>query len=182
MIFIGLGAVIVVAAVAIGLVAVLGGGGNASAALTDAGCTHQTYPSQGAKHVFEPEEGFSYNSFPPTSGQHNPQPAIWNFYDRPVPFNASTHNLEHSGIIVQYGKDVPQSTIDEIRAWYDADPAGILVSPLTGNALADKVALTAWTQLAVCPGFNEAAFDSFRDQYRFKGPERLPAEVMQPGM
>lgn len=182
MIFIGLGAVIVVAAVAVGLAMALGGGGSASASLAAAGCTEQTYPSQGAKHALELEEGFSYNSYPPTSGQHSPQPALWGIYDRPVPLTASTHNLEHGGVAVQYGKDVPQETIDEIRAWYEADPAGLLVAPLRGNALADKVALTAWTQLAVCPGFNQAAFDSFRDQYRFKGPERLPAEVMQPGM
>jgi hypothetical protein len=82
---------------------------------------------------------------------------------------------------VQYGKDVPQETVAEIRAWYEADPAGLLVAPLRGNALPDKVALTAWTQLAICPGFDAAAFDSFRDQYRFKGPERIPVEGMQPG-
>jgi hypothetical protein len=181
MLLVGLGAVIAVAAVAVVLVNVLGGGDDASAALADAGCTEQTYPSQGRQHVLELEEDFSYSSFPPTSGPHNPQWAIWGYYDRSVPFIASTHNLEHGGIVVQYGKDVPQETITELRAWYDEDPAGLLVAPLPGNALPDKVMLTAWTQLAICPGFDQAAFDSFRDQHRFKGPERIPIEGMQPG-
>ena len=181
MVLIGLGAVIAVAAVAVVLVNVLGGGEDASAALADAGCTEQTYPSQGRQHVLELKEDFQYSSFPPTSGPHNPQWALWGYYDRSVPFISSTHNLEHGGIVVRYGKDVPQETIAQIRAWYDEDPAGLLVAPLPGNALPDKVALTAWTQLAICPGFDQAAFDSFRDQYRFKGPERIPIEGMQPG-
>jgi hypothetical protein len=180
-VLIGLGAVIAVAVVAVVLVNVLGGGEDASAALANAGCTEQTFPSQGRQHVLELKEDFQYSSFPPTSGPHNPQWALWGMYDRPVPFISSTHNLEHGGIVVQYGKDVPQETIAEIRAWYEADPAGLLVAPLRGNALPDKVALTGWTQLAICPGFDAAAFDSFRDQYRFKGPERIPIEGMQPG-
>lgn len=180
-ILIGLGAVIAVAVVAIVLVNVLGGGEDASAALANAGCTEQTFPTQGRQHVEELKKDFTYDSFPPTSGPHNPQAALWGYYDRSVPFIASTHNLEHGGIVVQYGKDVPQKTIDEIRAWYEGDPAGLLVAPLPGNALPDKLALTAWTQLAVCPGFDQAAFDSFRDQYRYKGPERIPIEGMQPG-
>jgi hypothetical protein len=180
-VLIGLGAVIAVAVVAVVLVNVLGGGEDASAALANAGCTEQTFPSQGRQHVLELKEEFQYSSFPPTSGPHNPQWALWGMYDRPVPFISSTHNLEHGGIVVQYGKDVPQETIAEIRAWYEADPAGLLVAPLRGNALPDKVALTGWTQLAICPGFDAAAFDSFRDQYRFKGPERIPIEGMQPG-
>jgi hypothetical protein len=53
------------------------------------------------------------------------------------------------------------------------------VAPLP--ALGDKVALTAWTHLATCPGFDEEAYDAFVDLYRFKGPERVPVSAMEPG-
>lgn len=182
LIAVGIGAVVAVVAIIVGVVAFTGGSdANASDALAAAGCTDQTFPDQGRNHVQTLPEDFKYNSFPPTSGPHHPQPALWGFYDRPVPFISSTHNLEHGGILVQWGKDVPQETLDQIRTWYNADPDGILAAPLQGNALPDKVALTAWGHLAVCPGFDQNAFDEFRDAYRFKGPERLPLEAMLPG-
>jgi hypothetical protein len=180
LVFMGLGAVLVVVALAIGLATAFGGGSDASAALSAAGCTNVTLPSQGRQHVTELKKGFHYNSFPPTSGPHYPQWALWNFYDKPVPLIRSTHNLEHGGIVVQYGDQVPQSTVEQIRQWYLKDPTALLVAPLP--ALKDKVALTAWQHLATCPGFNEKAFDAFRDAHIFKGPERYPADRLQPNM
>ena len=180
--FIGLAAAIVVVGIVIAVVTLVGGGEDASAALAAAGCTDQSYPAQGREHVVEPKEDFAYNSFPPTSGPHHPQYAIWNQYDRPVQQLRLIHNLEHGGIVVQYGKDVPQTTIDQVEAWYQSDPTAIVVAPLAGNALPDKIALTAWTQLAVCPGFDEKAFDAFRDANIFNGPERFPENRLEPGM
>ena len=58
--------------------------------------------------------GYKYNSFPPTSGSHNPSPAIYNVYDDPVDQMLLVHNLEHGAIVVQYGDQVPQAEIDQI--------------------------------------------------------------------
>ena len=178
--FLGVGAAIAVVAVVIALVTVLGGGEDASAALTAAGCTDQTFAAQGREHVTAPKEGFEYNSFPPTSGPHHPQWALFNIYDRPVQQIRLIHDLEHGGVVVQYGDEVPQGTADQIRQWYLDDPTAKIVAPLP--ALGDKVALTAWTHLSLCPGFDEAAFNQFFDAYAFQGPERFPADRLQPGM
>jgi hypothetical protein len=176
---IGTGAVVVVVVIAIVLATALGGGSDASA-IAAAGCVQQTFPSQGRKHVQELAQGFKYNSFPATSGPHYPQPALWNIYTEPIDEIRAVHNLEHGGIVVQYGNKVPQATVDEIRQWYEnTDRAGILVSPLP--ALDDKVALTAWTVLATCPTFDQEAVDAFVDLHRYKGPERLQLNSMQPG-
>ena len=172
------GAAVAAVGVAIALVLTLGGG--AGDALAAAGCTDQEFPSQGRQHVEVPQEGFAYNSFPPTSGPHHPQYAIWNVYDRPVQQLRLIHNLEHGAIVVQYGDAVSQETVDEIVGWYRQDPTATVVAPLP--ALDDKVALTAWTKLAVCPGFEQQAFDSFRDANIFQGPEKFPASSLQPGM
>lgn len=176
----GLGALLAAVALAIGLTTALGGGEDAAAALAAAGCTDVTLPDQGAEHVTEPKKGFSYNSYPPTSGPHSGQYALWNFYDKPVPLLNTIHNLEHGGVVIRYGEGVPQSTVEQIRRWYLQDPTALLVAPLPG--LKDKVALTAWQNLATCPGFNEKAFDAFRDAHLLKGPERLPADRLQPNM
>ena len=72
-----------------------------------------------------------------------------------------------------------QAAIDQIVAWYREDPNGMIVAPLP--KLGDEIALTAWRHLATCSGFDEEAFSSFRDDYRFKGPERFPPELLAPG-
>ena len=181
MIFLGLIAAIVVIALAAGLGIALGGGGGASdSALSVGGCVAQTFPDLGRKHATQLPKDFKYNSFPPTSGTHYPTPAIWNIYDEPVRQMLLVHNLEHGGIVVQYGDKVPAETVQQITDWYgNSDKAGILVAPLP--ALGDKVAFTAWTHLATCPGFDENAIGAFMDAYRFKGPERFPVNAMQPG-
>ena len=105
----------------------------------------------------------------------------------------SLHNLEHGGIIIHYGKDVPKAQIDEIRAFYLKDPKALLVAPLP--ALKNKIALTAWTTpdtgttarsngrgyLATCTKFDEKAFEAFRSAYRGKGPEGIPESSNTPG-
>ncbi|MDQ3669345.1 MAG: DUF3105 domain-containing protein [Actinomycetota bacterium] len=199
-----------VAAAAALVVAAAGGiayavsrGGGAS----EAGpCVRQTFKAQGQSHVPPAElpKNFEYNSYPPTSGPHHPQPLVWGEYTDPVPQNQLVHNLEHGGLAVQYGKDVSAATVEELTAWYrSTDPRGIILAPLLDNEkaapLAKKIVLGAWTaerqnaddpsseiskqegHLATCSAFDEDAFDDFVDDYRAKGPELFPLEQLEPG-
>jgi hypothetical protein len=185
LLFIGLFVAIVAIALAAGLGIALGGGGGGGD-LSAGGCVAQTFPALDRNHATQLPKGYEYNSFPPTSGTHNPTPAIWNIYDEPIRQMLLVHNLEHGGVVVQYGDQVPQATIDQIRAWYEADPDAIVVAPLAvpedENAVRrTKVYLTAWTHLLTCPAFSEKAFDGFKDSYRGKGPERFPVDSLKPG-
>lgn len=148
-------------------------------ALASAGCALETAPSQGREHVTSLPRGFRYNTFPPTSGPHAPIPAIWGVYRSPVPERGLVHNLEHGGIVVQYGSRVPRSTIAQILEWYARSPDAMVVAPLP--ALGHKIALTAWTHLATCARFRTESYDSFRDADRFRGPEQLPPGALVPG-
>ena len=173
---------------AVGLLAIVGatfafgvvGGGESgpAGALREAGCTFRTFPDQGANHIESPSKTVRYNSDPPTSGTHLSQPAVWGAYDEPVEKQALIHNLEHGGIVIQYGDNVAAAEIAAINSFYPNDPQGLIVAALP--KLGDKIALTAWTRLAVCPSYDSDAFDAFVDAYRFKGPERLPPESLQP--
>lgn len=170
------------AAVGVALaVAFTRGGGAADAAktLAAAGCTLKTYPSQGRTHVSSLSAKVDYKSFPPTSGPHYYQPAIWNSYDGPLVLVQEVHNLEHGGIIVQYGNKVPQSTVTQLQGFYSESPNALLLAPLP--KLGAKIALTAWTHLGVCSRYNATAFKAFRDAYRGKGPERFPVSSLTPG-
>ena len=45
----------------------------------------------------------TYATLPPSSGSHWPAPAApvkAAVYDQPIPFEATTHNLEHGGIVI----------------------------------------------------------------------------------
>jgi hypothetical protein len=196
--FIVLGLVILLVAVGVGVAMALRGGGNESVADGTLGpCVMKTYAPMGRQHVNKLSPGFQYNSFPPTSGPHYPPgpkaPAVWNIYDSPVDEIALVHNLEHGGIVVQYGSKVPQAAVAQIAQWYQASPLGMVVAPLPplghmhAKAPADaesRIFITAWTHVATCSGFDESAFSKFRDAYRGPGgdaPEKFPLEALQPG-
>lgn len=154
----------------------------AAAAMRAAGCTFRTFPGQGRNHLtsLTPPKKFKYNSFPPTSGPHYYIPAVWNFYTTPLAQVQQIHNLEHGGIVVQWGSNVPAATVDRLRAFWSESPYALLFAPLP--QLGNKIAVEAWTHLATCTHFDERAFTAFRDEYRLKGPERgFTPENTQPG-
>ena len=205
MILIALGAALVVAAGVAAIAFAVGGGEEEKAAGQFGPCTLTSYPAQGldnksqrAGHVTELPKGFKYNSFPATSGPHDVQWVIWNVYDSPVPEINLVHNLEHGGIAVQYGSQVPKATVEQIVAWYSDDPNAMVVAPLP--ALGKRIALTAWTadydgdptnpdaritdskgRVAMCTTFDEDAFSTFRDDYRYQGVERFEPDQLEPG-
>ena len=89
------------------------------------------------------------------------------------------HNLEHGGIDIQYGNKVSAGDVDKLMSYYDGDPNGILMAPLP--ALGNKIAATAWQKLLTCTKFDKKALDSFKKSHRYKGPERLPKDALEPG-
>ena len=192
-------AAILLAAGGAGLAFALRGGDEAASGP----CQIRTYPSQGSNHVAKLPEGFEYNSYPPTSGPHNQQTLVFGEYQEPVPLLNVVHNLEHGGVAVLYGSDVPEDTVRRLTAWYRTDPRGLILAPLADDEraanLRDKITLSAWvaeledednpasrvttqegTQ-AVCSTFDEDAFNEFLDDYRAKGPERATLDQLQPG-
>lgn len=190
---------IVALLVVVGAILIAGRGGTDEVAvLEDAGCTLQSFPAQTNKsdHSDVPKLTTKpkWNSFPPTSGPHYGIPAVWGSYDEPVPLVQTTHNLEHGGVIIQYGRSVPEAEVAKIRDWYSEDPNGLIVAPLP--SLGRTIALTAWTApeptpggsrdrgrgyLAKCTTFDDKAFSTFVDEHRGKAPERIPVEDLEPG-
>ena len=187
-----------IAALAIVLAAVaLTGDEDEQAAVESAGCTLESFPAMPnvPDHSDVPTLTTkpAWNSNPPTSGPHYNEWAVWGFYDEEVPLVKSVHNLEHGGVVIHYGPQVPQSELEELRGFYDDDPNGLLVAALPSNG--DEITLSAWTApdaetgttdrgrgwLARCAEFDEGAFSTFIEGHRYQGPERIPAEELAPG-
>jgi Protein of unknown function (DUF3105) len=100
------------------------------------------------EHIVPPAKG-SYNTVPPTSGQHYNQagvaPAPWGIKDATLPNEVTTHNLEHGGIVIAYANLTPAET-DQlksiVRALMNGTYRKIILEPypLTNT----KIALTSW--------------------------------------
>ena len=195
----GLGAVIALAALA-AAVFLAGFGGNdvspekVRAELEAAGCTLQAVKAERGQHSLGPDETFDWNTDPPTSGPHfgfddggNLGTVIWGAYEEPLQLARVVHNLEHGGIYIFYGDDVPDAVVAELRAFYDDHERGTLLAPYP--KLGDQIALGAWVSddgeetgyLAKCSAFDESAFSAFFSGLQFRGPERFPASSLLPG-
>ena len=168
--------------IVIGVILLTRGGGASVAAaekaVESAGGTFKTYPEQSRRHV-PLNYKFKYNSFPPTSGPHYAQWVLWGMYDQPVRQKQAIHNLEHGGVVIQYGSKVSPDAVAKIGDFYRSDPNAMLVAPLP--ALGNKIALESWRHLATLTRFDENAFKKFRDALRYHGPEHYPKSVLQPG-
>jgi Protein of unknown function (DUF3105) len=104
---------------------------------------------QGHNHV-NPGTPVTYTgALPPSSGNHWPQPAApvkAGIYDTQIPFEATTHNLEHGGIVIVYNglsvgelAQLKQFVTDTLKTKYTK----VLLEPYTGLQGA-KVTLVAW--------------------------------------
>lgn len=127
-------------------------------------------PLQEPQHIPAGQKG-SYNTVPPTSGQHWSQtgvaPAPWGIKDANLPNEVTTHNLEHGGIVIAYNNLSPAET-DQlksiVRALMNGTYRKIILEPYP--ALTDtKVALTSWGWLLKLPSVDQIQIVQFTRQH-----------------
>ena len=196
----------VVALIAVVLLVVVGGGSsapndkNVAKLMTAAGCTFSTNKvvvPNGQTHINKLTGDFGWTTSPPDGGPHYPLWAVWGFYTEPVNPRRVVHNQEHGGVIIWWGQKTPQSTIDQLKAFYDEQPDGTFGTPYAN--FGSRIAITAWTgnpatyrqngdygqgHIGTCLSYNAAtkkAFEAFRHAYRGHGPEGIPLSADQPG-
>jgi hypothetical protein len=183
---IGGGAVLVLAVIAVIAVVALAGGGdkpdtsNLAADATAAGCTFNTYKSEGRNHT---TGKVNYKTNPPTSGAHNPTPAQDGIYapgNEPQPGNF-VHSLEHGRIEFQYKPGTSQADIAKLQKLAEEplnDSAGYHVLMFQNNTkMPTQFALTAWTKSLTCDKLTPqsiAVMRDFRKAFTDKGPEFIP--------
>jgi len=154
------------------------------AAATAGGCDLQTdLPDEGNDHFDEENEPVNYRTNPPTSGDHFADfsetgagaLADGAYLEAPA-MSRVVHALEHGRVAIQYSPDLSEGAQLEVKGLFDASPEGVVLMP---NAdMPYEVAITAWTHLLGCDGFEGAAsldaIAAFREEFRGQGPERLP--------
>ena len=118
--------------VGVGAVFAFGGGSssNASSRLIQTGsCTEEEFKGLPPAHLQNPDAPVKYNSFPPSSGPHYAQPAPWGVYPDSIKQTILVHNLEHGGIVIQYGPGISKDDIDKLQSFAQDDPYGLVVAP-----------------------------------------------------
>ena len=173
----------VMLALVIGIFALMGSGDDtesaegAIATIKAAGWTYQKTTSQGRTHVPELAANFKYNTVPGTSGPHSNQTVVYGVYDQQVSEFNYVHNLEHGAVGMFYGPDVPEETVARMQEFYNKDPRGLIMAP--DDRLGDQIALTAWTHIAKGKTFDEEVFDTFVEEFGFRGPESCKNDIEQ---
>jgi Protein of unknown function (DUF3105) len=198
------GAVLAVAAVVAVVVAVASGGGSSSgsgpspsdsgsssvklpvrkqtnlaAAAKAAGCVVKSFPLEGREHT---TAKVHYRTNPPTSGNHNPDPAEDGFYPNGAPpKERNVHALEHGRIEIQWKPGTPKNVVDTLEAIFNEPLKGkagyhqLLYENNTGMPF--QVAAASWQHYLGCPAWNDKVIDAIRDYretYVDKGPEFIP--------
>lgn len=131
-------------------------------------------PFEGQAHVAQGTTT-TYNTNPPTSGNHWPIPLRDGIYDKEKPDEAIVHSMEHGRVIVSYKPSLPVSVIKALK-----DIAGqnaVIIVPRSKNET--DIALAAWTRLDTFNlnpqgTFDEKRVKDFIRRYKNKGPENVP--------
>jgi hypothetical protein len=151
---------------------------NLARAASAAGCTVSHPPSEGRTHV---TGTVVYHTNPPTSGNHNPTPALDGVYlpgDTPAKENF-VHTLEHGRIELQYRVGSPRKIRLQMQSLlaesFNGHPGGYKMLLFENNTrMPYAVAATAWTYLIGCKTVNNNTWDAlrdFRNAYIDKAPE-----------
>jgi hypothetical protein len=133
----------------------------------------QTFPMQSRDHINPGQPHPPYNSNPPTSGWHWPNPQDWGIYTNQQFQEQLVHNLEHGGIVIQY-VNLPPGDVQRLTDLVSRDNYHMILAPYPGLPQGVKVAYTAWTHLQTCDGVDENAIRAFINAFRDKGPESVP--------
>ena len=142
-----------------------------------ADCVLRNPAVEGRSHVPQ-DQKVDYNTNPPTSGDHDAEPAGDGVYSDPATeasLRNFLHTMEHGRIIIQYDPTLEKRSIDQLGGIFNDDPYHMVLVP--NERMSYKVAVTAWGHLLGCRKVDENVFDAirgFRDRYRDQGPEQVP--------
>lgn len=120
----------------------------------------------------------TYNSNPPTSGPHWPQPADWGVYQSSGPDELFVHNLEHGGIWLSY-RDVDAATQGKLEALAGKYPEAVVLSPRPENA--SPIAVASWGRVLEQDVLDEQVIVAFITANINKSPEPL-AKIGEPAL
>ena len=144
----------------------------------------EEHPPVSFQHVVDCSP-VSYDTNPPSGGDHYGTWAAFQFYDFPVPPGFLVHDLEHGAVVIWYNcSDGCPNEIAEAKAMIDALPSDdtcngyptarrVVLTPYPGLTARWAASSWGWTLRADC--FDSAAFTSFYMDHFGRGREQACA-------
>jgi hypothetical protein len=152
----------------------------------------ENLPSFGANHepVCTP---LTYQTNPPSSGDHWPIWAEFRSYTLPVPRQMYVHNLEHGAVVMAYscGADCPEAPLafEEAADTFGVDPlcaakpngaerSRVIITP--DPLLDEPIGIAAWRATYAATCIDPPSILAFLEEHYAKGPENLCTEGKDP--
>lgn len=117
-------------------------------------------------HVLGSATDASYTSDPPTSGPHQPAPAVEGVLDAPITKPVQVGVLERGDVLLQHLPGLGADELDELRAL-----AGDRVVVAPNPDLPSAIVATAWTHVRHCTAVDVGALRAFIRERAGNGPE-----------
>lgn len=111
-----------------------------------------------------------YETTPPVSGAHAPQPAACGVHGEPIEDEIQVHNLEHGAVGIQYEPDLDPRQIVRIEAIVGAYDSHVFSAPYPD--MDTPVAVSSWGRLMELEEVDATAIREYIDQFAGNGPER----------
>ncbi len=147
--------------------------------------TRQVQPNIGLKQEdmgrshLNPGQRFSaYNTIPPTSGPHDPNPLPYSAYGTQQPDERVVHSLEHGAVLIAYNRisDEDLAKLKSLRSRYPQDKwneVKIIIEPYP-RLEPGTIALAAWNYLDKMSTYDERRILGFVVAHLDNGPEDAP--------
>ena len=159
--------------------------GDLEESVTQANCEAKLdLPDEGNTHFTDESKG-SYDTQPPTSGDHYGVPneagsgaVADGAYLTTPPESRLVHSMEHGRVEIRYNPDLPEEQQLALKGVFDEDSGGMIMVP--DPDLPYDVAFSAWTNAVGCPKYDPLTLDvlrNFRDTFRGNAPENFPIDL-----
>lgn len=111
----------------------------------------------------------TYETVPPVSGPHNPNPAPCGIHDAQIPDENFVHTLEHGAVAVLYDPTLDAEEIAAIEEIVGDFDSHTLSAPYTG--MPEPIAVVSWSRMMRLDSVDEDAIRAYIDEFRREGPE-----------
>ncbi|MGH9149843.1 MAG: DUF3105 domain-containing protein, partial [Acidimicrobiales bacterium] len=140
------------------------------AGLTAGSCEYDSQRDSGSGHVATP----TYTVNPPAGGVHLASAAPAGTYpaESLPPDGQLVHSLEHGYVVLWHRSGLPEADMERLRGVRDAFARDVLM--VERPSLPTPVAAAAWHRRLLCPRAEPEPLSRFVDEFRNKGPERVP--------
>jgi hypothetical protein len=116
----------------------------------------------------------TYNSIPPTSGEHYGRWVPTGVYTDPIQNERQVHNLEHGHVLIQY-RSLPAAEVAQLASVVQDAGRMLILAPYP--TMDPEISFTSWGKIQTCEAWSDGVPELARffiEQNRDHAPESIP--------